>query len=199
MSAEPYRHRGKPARPATPALILGLALCSLLPTGCGTRNRVTFPDAVLSFAPQSVVTRGLSLQSGNRSGNDFLEVEIGAAGLGDVASIEYELIYPEDLFQWVDADEGTYLSEDGRVDTELQTGEAVPGVIGVRHTREAGSGPFEPEFSSGVTAGFGFQGIGSGQGTFALRDIRALRSDGSEIEGIEEVEAVVLIDLANAS
>lgn len=199
MPAEPRRHGRKTVRPSARASTLGLALSSLLLAGCDTTNRITAIDAVLSFAPQSVVTRGLSLQSGNRSANDFLEVEIGASELGDVASIEYELIYPADLFEWIDTEEGTYLSEDGRVDTELQAGEAVPGAIGVRHTRAAGSGPFEPEFFFGVTAGFGFQGIGTGQGTFALRNIRALRSDGSEIEGIEEVEAVVLIDLANAS
>jgi hypothetical protein len=196
MSAEPLGRAGKRA---LPILCLGLAALGLLVSGCGTKNRVTFPDAVLSFIPESVVTRGISLQSGDRSANDFLEVEVAITDLGDVASIEYQLDYPADLFMWVDAREGTYLSEDGSVDTELQADQAVAGNIGVRHTRAAGSGPFEPEFAFGVLVGVGFQGIGSGEGTFAVRSIRAQRSDGSEIEGLTDFEARVIINLANAS
>lgn len=198
MSSEPLVRPWRLARRAVPTLMIALMGFPL--TGCDTTNRITFPDAVLSFSPQSVViTRGVSLLAGSRSGNDFLEVDIGATELGDIASIEYQLVYPMDLFEWVDVREGTYLSEDGSVDTELQAGEAVAGSIAVRHAREAGSGPFEPEFAFGVLSGFGFQGIGSGRGTFAIRDVRALRSDGSEIEGLDDFEATVVIDLSNAS
>ena len=181
------------------ALLAMLAGLSLSITGCDTTNRIFRPDPVLSFTPQTVVTRGLRFQTGSGSGNVVLEIEVVSVALGDVASLSYDFVYPNDLFRHTGVEEASYLSEDGDVDTRLQVTEPMPGVLHVDHAREPGSGPFEPEFADGVTLRATFEGIGSGQGIFALRNIRGFRSDGSEIEDIDEIEARVIIDLANAA
>lgn len=181
------------------ALLVVVSGLSLPVTGCDTKNRISSPDPVLAFIPQSTVTRGLRFNSSPRSGNVFLEIEVSSVGLGDVASLSYDFVYPNDLFRHTGVEEGTYLSEDGDVDTLLQVTEPMPGVLHVEHAREPGSGPLEQEFPDGVTLLAGFEGIASGQGTFALRNIRGFRSDGSEIEDIDEIEARVILDLSNAA
>lgn len=181
------------------ALLVAAAGLSLPMTGCDTTNRISSPDPVLAFIPQSVVTRGLRFNTSPRSGNLFLEVEVSSVALGDVASLMYDFAYPNDLFRHTGVEEGPYLSEDGDVDTRLQVTEPVPGVLHVEQAREPGSGPLEQEFPDGIILLAGFEGIATGQGTFALRNIRGFRSDGSEIEDIDEIEARVIIDLSNAA
>jgi hypothetical protein len=197
MDAETRVRRWRLARRVVPVLMI--ALTSFPLTGCDTTNRISRPDPVLSFSPQSVVTRGLRFQTGSGSGNVVLEIEVVSVALGDVASLSYDFVYPTDLFRHTGVEEASYLSEDGDVDTRLQVTEPMPGVLQVDHAREPGSGPFEPELADGVTLRATFEGIGTGQGTFALRNIRAFRSDGSEIEDVDEIEARVIIDLANAA
>lgn len=124
------------------------------------------PSSSISFSPSgSAGANSISLSSGGGSGSTFI-LDVDAQSVTDLYGVSFILTYPDNLLGFTrdSEEEGSFLSESGSVDTDLQVrertaGEVVVGIsrlgevpgasgsgnlLSLRFTRRsAGSGPME--------------------------------------------------------
>ena len=97
----------------------------------------TVPPSGITFSPDSSAgSNSIALSSGGGSGNVFI-LDVDAQSVTDLYGVSFLLTYPNDLLSYSknSESEGTFLSESGDVDTDLQVSQRQPGELTVGISR----------------------------------------------------------------
>lgn len=137
----------------------------------------TVPPSGISFSPDSSAgPNSIYLSSGGGSGSTFI-LDVDTQSVTDLYGVSFLLTYPDNLisFRKNSELEGTFLSESGSVDTDLQVSQRQPGEITVGISR---LGEVPGATGSGNLLSLEFGRKAAGSGSIQMTDHDALDSFG---------------------
>ncbi len=135
------------------------------------------PSSGISFNPDSGGgSNSISLSSGGGSGSLFI-LDVDASSVTDLYGVSFILHYPNDLLAYSrnSESEGTFLSENGTVATDLQASERQAGEVTVGISR---LGEVPGATGSGLLLSLEFTRRSAGTGRMDMMDHDALDSFG---------------------
>jgi len=161
-----------------------LAGSGWLSTGCGggggggpTSPPPTVPPSGISFTPDSSAgANSIYLSSGGGSGSVFI-LDVDAQSVTDLYGVSFLLSYPDNLLSYTknSESEGSFLSDGGDIDTDLQVNQRRPGEVTVGISR---FGEVPGASGSGNLLSLEFTRKSAGSGSMEMMDHDALDSFG---------------------
>jgi hypothetical protein len=181
-------------------LVAALVMSGWAGTGCGGGGggggggptEPPPPASSISFsADASAGANSIYLSSGGGSGSVFI-LEVDAQSVTDLYGASFVVSYPDDLLDFTrnSEEEGSFLSESGSVDTDLQVSERTSGeiVVGVTRLGE------EPGASgSGNLVSLRFTRRAAGSGPIEMVDQAAVDSFGDVQEDVTWIGGSVTV------
>lgn len=153
-------------------------------TGCGggggggpTSPPPIDPPSSISFSADGAAgANSISLSSGGGSSSTFI-LDVDAQSVTDLYGVSFILEFPNDLLSFVrnSETEGTFLSENGAVDTDVQASLRKAGEVTVGISR---LGEVPGASGSGMLLSLEFSRNGAGSGPMQMTDHDALDSFG---------------------
>lgn len=136
---------------------------------------MTLPQAIASYVPSFAPPPAVRIPLGPDTLDRHIQILIEINDIPLVHGIEFHLAFPADQLRFDGVTEGTWLSEDGHVDTFLDVSETSPGVLVARHGRPASEPPVDSDDVSVGLFALEFTLIGSGEGTLSFSDNRVFQ------------------------
>lgn len=181
-------------------LVLSLALGLTLACGGGgggggsptdpgptpTPSPTPAPQPSVVFTPQAGGSPGISLTAGAASTASTLVLEVRASSVTDLYGVAFDLIYPNQLLQFVSLQQGPFLQ--GATAQNAVLPDRL--VIGLSRL-----GAVPGENGSGVLMTITFRAVGAGQGSFTFSKNLAANSQGQAIPGVTWSAGTVRVTL----
>lgn len=176
-------------RLAAGLLVLAFTACGGGGGGGGptepTPPPVTQPQII--FTPQGAAgTNSLFLASAATTTANTLFLEVRASQVTDLYGVAFDLTYPRDQLQFVQASPGPLLGAAGSV----QTAVSAPGIVIVGGTH---LGNVQGATGSGVVMILQFNAVAAGEGDLRFFRNSALDSDGALLRGVSWVGGSVRV------
>ena len=137
----------------------------------------------VNFSPAgSPGTNTVYLAQASSTDPNILNLEIRANQVTNLYGVSFDLIFPNNLLQWSSGTtrEGSFLSSNGTVLTELLISNQPPGTLVIGHSRLGAVGGVG---GTGMLFSLRFVGVSDGQGTFQILNGTGFDSQGNAIPG----------------
>jgi hypothetical protein len=170
-------------------LLLALAVAAHL--GCGggggggggpTNPSTPTPPATITFTPSG--TGGANSLALTRISSDqtSLVLSLEATSVTDLYGVAFDLRFPAAALAFDEAIEGTFLDQNGSVDTSLQVAESPSGTLVIGLSR---LGQVSGRTGTGSLLRLEFNRRSAGSGDFVFADNQAFNAAGSAIAGVQ--------------
>jgi hypothetical protein len=148
------------------------------PTGPATPT----PPAAITFTPSG--TGGVNSLALTRVSSDATSIVLSleATSVTDLYGVAFDLRYPAAALAFDDATEGTFLDQNGAVDTSLQVAESPSGTVVVGLSR---LGQVAGRTGTGSLLRLEFTRRAAGSGDLTFADNQAFNANGTVIAGVQ--------------
>lgn len=134
------------------------------------------PQPGIVVTPAAAPSPGVSIASGTGTTTSTLVLEIRASSVTDLYGVAFDLRYPSNILQLVQANSGTFLGN--------ATLQSVPGTgTGLVIVGLSKLGTVSGASGSGVLMTLEFRAIAAGEGSFSFEQNSAISSSGQTISG----------------
>jgi hypothetical protein len=156
-------------------LAVQIAACGGGGGGGGGPTAPPPPQPGIVVTPAAAPASGVSIAAGAGSNASTLILEIRASSVTDLYGVAFDLRYPSNLLQLVQASSGPFLGSPNLQSTPGGTAGTVVVGLSKLGTAAGASG-------SGVLMTLEFRSIAAGEGTFAFEQNTAINSAGATID-----------------